>query len=244
MLIDDLLAAVAGDTPVRHVLVGAHLTVVCSRGCGLASTFASSQPHRRMKVRDAGRLVGKRARDLAEYARSDNPIEAAIGLATINSLLAPDERALEPINGADYLAHLGRGRTVALVGHFPFVTRLRERVGELWVIELDPEDGDHPASAAPSLIPRADVVGITASALVNHTIDGLLGLCRPGAPVILIGPSTPMAPLLFERGVSMLAGVEVTDEAAVLRSVSQGASLQQTAGARHVGWRRPERRQS
>jgi len=120
MLIDDLLAAVAGDAPVRHVFVGAHLTVVCSRGCGLASTFASSQPHRRMKVRDAGWLVGKRAYDLAQYVRSDNPIEAAIGLATVNSLLAPDERALEPINGADYLAYLGRGRTVALVGHFPF----------------------------------------------------------------------------------------------------------------------------
>ena len=43
-IIDDLLPTLA-DAPVRTVLVGAHWTVVCSRGCGLASTITGDKPH-------------------------------------------------------------------------------------------------------------------------------------------------------------------------------------------------------
>ena len=241
MLIDDLLASLRGDAEVRHVLVGAHLTVVCSRRCGLASTLSGSQTPGRPKVRDAGSLHRKSARELAEYARSDNPIETAIGLAALNSLLQEDEERFARLNAAEYLASRGQGAAVALIGHFPFVERLRPAVGELWVIELAPEDGDYPASMAPLLLPRADVVGITGSALVNHTLDGLLGLCRSGVPIVLVGPTTPMSPVLFDHGVTVLAGTRVRDEASVLRTVSQGASLQQVEGAERVSWIREDR---
>lgn len=241
MLIDDLLASLRGDAEVRHVLVGAHLTVVCSRRCGLASTLSGSQAPGRPKVRDAGSLHRKSARELAEYARSDNPIETAIGLAALNSLLQEDEERFARLNAAEYFASRGQGAAVALIGHFPFVERLRPAVGELWVIELAPEDGDYPASMAPLLLPRADVVGITGSALVNHTLDGLLGLCRSGVPIVLVGPTTPMSPVLFDHGVSVLAGTRVRDEASVLRTVSQGASLQQVEGAERVSWIREDR---
>jgi len=89
------------------------------------------------------------------------------------------------------------------------------------------------------LIPTADIVAITASALLNHTLDGLLALCPPGAPVLVIGPSTPLSPVLFDRGVSLLAGAEVADEAALLRSITQGAAFPQAEGVRRVTWARP-----
>jgi len=240
MLIDDLLDSLRGDADVRHIMVGAHLTVVCSRRCGLASTLSGGQVYGRPKVKDAGSLHRKSARELAEYARSDNSIEGAIGLAALNSLLQEDEERFVRLNAAEYLASHGRGAAVALVGHFPFVERLRPAVGELWVLELAPEAGDFPASMAAQLLPRADVVGITGSTLVNHTLDELLGMCRPDVPIVLIGPTTPMSPVLFDHGVTVLAGTRVRDEALVLRSVSQGASLQQVEGVERVSWVRDQ----
>ena len=60
---------------------------------------------------------------------------------------------------------------MALVGHFPFIPKLRPAVGQLWVIEQHPVEDDYPAEAAVDLIPQADVVAITGSALINHTLD-------------------------------------------------------------------------
>jgi hypothetical protein len=71
-ILEDLLAELSGDAPVRSLLVGAHWTVVCSRFCGLASTVLEEKPHdhARARVQDAGCLHLKSARELAEYARS------------------------------------------------------------------------------------------------------------------------------------------------------------------------------
>jgi hypothetical protein len=55
-VLDDVLATLSGDAPVRSVLVGAHWTMVCSRYCGLASTLIDDKPHGHAKVRDVGRL--------------------------------------------------------------------------------------------------------------------------------------------------------------------------------------------
>jgi len=104
-ILDDLLASLPDeDAPVRTVLVGVHWTVVCSRYCGLASTITGHKPHGHEKVRDVGRLHLKSARELAEYARSDNPLEASLGVAAINSLLEVDEQNTVEINAADVLA--------------------------------------------------------------------------------------------------------------------------------------------
>jgi uncharacterized protein len=237
-LLNDLLGSLDTDAPVRSLLVGVHWTVVCSRFCGLASTFTGDKPHGQDPVRHVGRLHTKSARELAEFARSDNLLEASIGLAAINSLLAMDESRAVEVNAVEVLIEKGQDKNVALVGHFPFVPRLRSAVGQLWVIEQRSIDGDYPAEAAADLIPQADVVAITSSALINHTLDGLLALCRPEALVMMLGPSTPLSPVLFQHGVNILSGSRVIDEDAVLRTVGQGASFQQVEGVRLLTFRR------
>jgi len=237
-LLDNLLANLPNDVAVRSVLVGAHWTVVCSRNCGLASTITGDKPHAHEQVRDVGRLHLKSARELAEYARSDNPLEASLGVAAINSLLDVDEQNAVEINAAQVLAEQGRGKNVALVGHFPFIPKLREKVSQLWVIEQRPSEGEYPAGAAADLIPQADVVALTGSALINHTLDGLLALCKRDSLVTVLGPSTPLSPVLFEHGATIISGARVIDEAAVLRTVAQGATFQQVEGVRLLTLRR------
>jgi len=142
------------------------------------------------------------------------------------------------MNASEVLMKKGAGKNVALVGHFPFIPRLRTAVGNLWVIELHPTGDDYPASAAADLIPKADIVAITASALINHTLDDLLGLCRPDAEVLILGPSTPLSPVLFEHGATIIAGARVADEAAVLNAIGQGAIFQQVTGVRLLAFTR------
>jgi uncharacterized protein (DUF4213/DUF364 family) len=239
ILLDALLASLTEDAPVRSVLVGAHWTAVCSRGCGLASTVTGDQPHGHARVRDAGRLHLKTARQLAEYARSSDPLEAGIGLAAINSLLEVDEREAVEVDAGELLVRHGQGKNVALVGHFPFIPELGRVAGQLWVIEQRPAPGEHPAEAAAELLPRAEVVALTGSALINHTLDGLLSLCRAGALVVVLGPSTPLSPVLFAHGATLLSGVRVIDEAAMSRTVGQGATFQQVEGVRKLTLARP-----
>ncbi len=211
-ILDDLLKSLNTDVPVRSVLVGAHWTVVCSRYCGMATSLMSSHPHEHAQVRDAGRLHEKSARELAQLAYSDEMLEASIGVATINSLLEVDESLSVEINASEVLISRGRGKNVALVGHFPFIPQLRQNAAKLWVIE------------------QADVVAITGSALVNLTLDYLLALCRPEVDVMVLGPSTPLSPVLFDHGATIISGTRVVDEAAVLRTVGQGASFRQVGG--------------
>jgi uncharacterized protein (DUF4213/DUF364 family) len=233
-IIDELLSDLPEDEPVRTVLVGAHWTVVCSRSCGLASTVVGDKPHGHEKVREVGSLHLKTARELAGYARSDNLLEASIGLAAINSLLEVDERHAVEINAGEVLARYGQGKNVALVGHFPFIPTLRAAAGRLWVIEQHPGAGEHSAEAAAEFIPQADVVALTGSALINHTLEGLLSLCLPQALVMVLGPSTPLSPVLFDHGATFISGTRVVDEQAVMRTVGQGAIFQQVAGIRKL----------
>jgi uncharacterized protein (DUF4213/DUF364 family) len=84
------------------------------------------------------------------------------------------------------------------------------------------------------------VVAITGTSLLNHTFEGLLALCRPDAAILVLGPSTPLSPILFERGVRFLSGAIVEKVDAVLRAVSEGANFKQIKrrGVRLVTMRR------
>jgi hypothetical protein len=128
---------------------------------------------------------------------------------------------------------------VALVGHFPFVPKVREKAKALWVIEKNPKEGDLPESEGDQRIRQADVVAITGAALVNHTLDRMLQLCNPRAFVILLGPTVPLSPVLFEYGVDALSGTRVADPELALLCVSQGANFRQIPGARRLTMRKP-----
>jgi uncharacterized protein (DUF4213/DUF364 family) len=205
---------------------------VLSKHCGLASTFHEPHPSHRL-VRNAGSLTGLPALELAQYARSDNVLEASIGMAAINSLIDIDEARCVDENALDVLARKGRDKNVAIVGRFPWIPKLRSVARTLWVIEQSPQEGELPAEAAAEVLPQADVVGLTGTSFVNHTVDRLLDLSK-NSFVVMVGPTTPLSPLLFDYGVDVLAGVTVVEPDKTIRSISQGAIFSQVEGVRLV----------
>ncbi|MFC1994526.1 Rossmann-like domain-containing protein [Chloroflexota bacterium] len=232
-IINDVLSTLNYDAPVREVRQGPFQTAVLTRGCGLASTPHDPGPHHgKTPVKEAGLLLDKDVLALASMASSPSPLEAAIGIATINSLIELDEHKCQGLNAGDLLATKGEGNRVAIVGHFPFVPRLRTVVKELWVIERNPLEGDFTEAESEKLIPQADVVGITGTAFTNHTIECLLSLCRTNAYVLILGGTTPLSPVLFDYGIDAISGTLVMDPETVLRCVSQGATFRQIKGVR------------
>jgi uncharacterized protein (DUF4213/DUF364 family) len=200
---------------------------------GLAATqIVHDLEHGRPAVHNAGRLIGSDALDLVALARSNSLTERSLGFATLNALLEVDEAACVARNAEEIILERGRGRRVAIVGHFPFVPRVREVAQTCWVLELIPGPGDLPADMAPNILPQADIVAITGMSLVNGTFEDLAARCRPDAFVLVLGASTPLSPILFDYGMDAISGTIVTDIPAVLTAVSQGANFRQIPGKR------------
>jgi len=235
-ILDDLISSLREDSVVREVHACVLWTAVVSKHCGLASTFREEHPHHGI-VRGAGNLRGKSALELAEYAKSDNLLEASIGMATINSLIDIDETKCVKENALDALVREGRGKNIAIVGHFPWIPQLRQVARKLWVIEQRPMEGDLPAKAADDILPQADVVGLTGTSLTNHTVEKLLNLSQHRF-VVMIGPTSPLSPVLFDYGIDIIAGTRVVDAEKAIRCLSEGAMFKQIQGVELVNMKR------
>jgi len=231
-ILDDLISSLSGGSVVHEVHTCVFWTAVLSKHCGLASTFHEPHPSHR-PVKNAGDLTKLSALELVQYARSNNVLEASIGLAAINSLIDIDEARCVRENALDVLAQKGRGKNIAIVGHFPWIPKLRTIARTLWVIEQSPQEGELPAEAAEEVLPQADVVGLTGTSFINHTVERLLDLSK-NSFVVIVGPTTPLSPVLFDYGVDILAGVKVVEPDKTIRSISQGAIFSQMEGVRLV----------
>lgn len=217
------------DCPVKQVCTGAFWTAVVSKHGGLSCTYRDMDPQHDDNpkfVEDAGSLLDKSALDLARYALSDHTVAASIGMAAINSLIDVDESRCSSLNAAEIVMEKGAGKNVAVVGHFPFIPKLRKKAQKVWVIEKKPRPGDRPSEDAAEILPQCDVVCLTSSAFVNHTIEDLLPLCR-NSFVVLTGPTSPLTPLLFDHGVDVICGARITDPQSVIRFITQGACFRQ-----------------
>jgi uncharacterized protein (DUF4213/DUF364 family) len=120
---------------------------------------------------------------------------------------------------------------VAIVGHFPWIPKLKGKTKNLWVLEQRLREEDLPAKEADRILPECDVVGITGTSFINHTLEGLLSLCKK-AYIVMIGPTTPLSPILFDYGIDVICGTKVIDSEQVVRLISEGATFKEVAGVR------------
>ena len=223
---DALIDAIPEDSVVRGCLAGLSWFLVRSEGMGVAMRPREGGE----TVPRAGKLAGMKTRELASWVKSWEMYEAALGLAAINSVLnAPanvrrncgallDESA-DKDSFTTMLDEL-RGKRVAVIGHFYGLEKVAA-VCNLSILERKPERGDFPDPACEYILPEQDFVIMTATTLINKTMPRLLQLSRQ-ARVIVAGPSTPLTPILLERGIEMLGGLIVHDEERAWRTVGEG----------------------
>ncbi len=234
MLLDDicdfLLPSVATRL-VTDVRVGLGYTAVQldDGHCGLAYTFRNEIAEDCCVLREAGTLAGRPASALAEWAKSPDPGASAVGLATLNALIGAPPHATQGdiLTALEITSH----DVIGMVGYFqPLAGPLRSRARALHVFERRPnaESGVLPEAAAAPILPQCNIVILSATTLLNRTLDDLLVHCRNAREVAILGPTTPLLPALFAgRGVTLLAGVYVTDPNQVLRVVGEGGGARQ-----------------
>jgi len=249
-LTSDLLAAVTDSPPLftQRIEAGPRfLGVSLTSAAGVAFLGAGQRPAPEEVEATAAQARERPGLEVARWLDGDSAtdrqrVQTAFGAAALNALLAHgiarEKAALGQENGLDLIAKQGEGKRLAIVGHFPYLDALRAKATQSWILELDPEEGDTPASEATAVLPQADVVGITGSTLANGTLEGLLRLCRRDAFVVLIGPTTPLSPVLFEYGVDALCGVIAEDPDQVLTAITQEGSTRRIPGTRPVSLRR------
>lgn len=197
--------------------------------CGLAASLANleSDTYHNPRVTRAGHLLEMSTNEIINLIDSPSQIEASIALAAINAFLPSTKIPITSVNATDFIRDHAEGKNIVLIGHFPFIEEMKPFVKKLWVLELNPHGDDLPADAAPQIIPQADFIAVTATTLVNQTFEELITFRPKDATVIMLGPTTPLSPVLFTHGVDILSGSEVLDPKAVMLGIAQGASMHQ-----------------
>jgi len=185
-------------------------------------------------------LVGKPVSEILNYSLDPNVLKSAIGIATLNGLSqwileSGDEREYEVVKDKDGfdLLDIQPHATVSLVGAFgPYIKRLKAMGNPFYIIEknrltLKPDEMKYfkPESEMKMAIEKSQVVMITGTAIVNHTIDAVLSWTTNGKRTAIIGPTASLIPDVFSRrGVNVMAGVRILNPDLMLKILKQGGS--------------------
>ncbi|HET6488610.1 MAG TPA: DUF364 domain-containing protein [Syntrophales bacterium] len=198
---------------------GSYIAVVLSGArVGLAARLKEAVGMEIEPRRSPGFSSGQRAEALLTHLVSGSgAVERALGLATVNALIHP----MAPTREEDTmdLISLQPGERVAMVGLFrPIVPRIEAKGVHLSVIERDT-----PEKERKQALGTCDVAIITATTLLNGTLEGILNELGGPRHVALIGPSTPLCePVFQETPVSHLGGSAIVDTEGVLRVIAGG----------------------
>ena len=111
-------------------------------------------------------------------------------------------------------------------------------MGKLYLFELNPVPGALPREEWETTLPQLDVLALTATTLLTRQMSWYLTRARQ-AKIVILGPTTPMHPALFNWGADHLCGSIVTDVDRVRQSLGIGncfRSIKQMGGIRFCEW--------
>lgn len=233
--IKDRLQSAAQERTVADVRIGLGYTAVMldNGQTGLAFTFHRDMPERCSLFSGSLPLEGRSATELLNLINSSKKIETAVGMATANALANVENGYFRDGDILDFIEIRSTDR-VGMVGMFaPLIGPIRKTAGELVIFEKKslPAETLQPDSEIPDRLPDCQVALITATSIINYTMDHFLHSAFNCREVVILGASTPLVPEAFKNTpVTCLSGVIVSDPAAVLGIVSSAGGMRQFKG--------------
>jgi uncharacterized protein (DUF4213/DUF364 family) len=233
MITDELIAALSiglEAQSVADVRIGLGYTAALLEDghAGVAYTFREKASAGCSVFMGKRPLSGRNAVELLDYLGSSQEVESTVGLAVANALGNRPTLDQEEGDILEFLDVRPEDR-VGMVGYFgPLVGPLEQQAAELVIFERNASRSSKvlPAEQALERLPGCNVAVITSTSLILGDLDDLLEAAAYCREVALVGASTPLVPGVFAaRGVTLLAGVVVTDPPAVLRIVSEGGGM-------------------
>ena len=189
---------------------------------------------------DSGNLIGQPVSSYLNSPLDDGALRRAMTIATLNALSATCWHRLPPNSytferGGDPLDNMiipGDASVVVVGALAPYIKMLIKRNQPFGILEKDPRTLKPaemsyyiPPEKADERLASADWLIITGATLVNNTLEGLLAKARPGAEIILVGPTASMLPeAFFSRGIKAIGGITVTDADRLLSVISEAGS--------------------
>jgi uncharacterized protein (DUF4213/DUF364 family) len=189
---------------------------------------------------NAGHLTERPVLKYLNDATSKIPMKKSMGIAVLSALSSYCRKIglTEDYNikvGVDALncIDLKNDTYPVLIGAIgPFLRVLKNRKKPFSVVELDtrtlkPDELPFyvPPSKTREIVPKADVLVITGTTLINGTLEGILELARPDTKVVVVGPTASILPhAFFKRGVDILGGDIITHPHKMLDTLAEGGS--------------------
>lgn len=222
-LVDQMIQTIdRPDVLTERVVVGSKfLAVIAGNRMGLSALLDAVPKQEEIAL--AQTLLGQPVRTAVSLIQRPSPFLISLGVAALNAANAPDPEAVEPSNfpAENLMADLGKEKTLGLVGEFPFARKLAQRVGTLHLFELKPVPTGLPRDLWEIILPKLDILAITATTLLTRQMAWYLSRA-PQATIVILGPTTPNSRILFEYGVNYLCGSVVTNMERVAASIEAG----------------------
>jgi hypothetical protein len=196
-----------------------------NQAAGIAAVLPDNSGRGCMALKEAGTYTGAGAESMLKYLlESKNSLHLSIGLALANALVKLPVDTHEDREATTYF-NIKSGEKVAMVGLFaPLVERIRATSAQLTIIEKNPArinllSGEEKKHA----LKECDVAIITATTLLNNSLEETLAMLGRPRIVALMGPSTPLVPEIFlGTPINHLGGAIVTNAQRVLQIISEG----------------------
>ena len=232
-LVQDLIAFgkqhCLGNTETEHIRdirIGLGYTIVeLSDGAsGVAWTPDRSPSSSCTHLKRAANMEEFNEAEMLEWLDSDSQLERTVGLALFNAINSRVERVVSKEEAISTL-NITSSDHVVMVGFFaPIVPKVKATGCQFDVLELNTEKpGFVDLHKGPDLLSECDVAIITATSIINNTVDDLLSRLSRNRAAVMLGPSTPVCPEVFKNSrITQLSGSRVMDVERVKRVISLG----------------------
>ena len=188
----------------------------------------------------SGKLGGRSVKSYLDDLSHTNILRKTLAIATLNALSAcywEENKNLEykietDVDSFDVM-EIPQGKKSVVIGALvPMLKKLLAADADFKVLEMDSRtlkgnELEHfaPAKDANMYLPDSDLDVITGVTILNDTLPDLLAMCKPGADILVTGPTAGMIPdAFFKRGVTVMGGILVTKPDELLDVISEGGS--------------------
>ena len=208
-----------------HIGIGYTAVRLQDGRCGICATLCDATQAIHINT-DKNDYEGRSAIQLLRHIQDEEAhMSRVMAIALVNALNQPFAHAL-PETPADWHRDLGltQGANIAMVGFFsPVFERFEETGFTVRTLDLGQHMGD-PEKFYPWAIKEADALVITATSVVNNSLETVLErFSGRDIPMLLLGPSTILHPDIYEGlPIQYIAGSVVIAPADTLKAVRNG----------------------
>jgi hypothetical protein len=142
-------------------------------------------------------------------------------MACLKSILPAPAHYAEG-NAIDRNHEFAREHKTCFIGHFAEAENWRLQGFPVDIIELFPRPGDIHWDDSHEVLSNAELVLITGLTLVNDTFEEVVRRTPRARYRVIMGPTVPVSPVLFDFGLHQVGGTVIDDYAAILRYCCRG----------------------